>query len=38
METRKIQINITSNYNFAIYQNLQFNETLKRKEFLKTPG
>ena len=38
METRKIQINITSNYNFSIYQNLQFNETLERKEFLKTPG
>ena len=38
METRKIQINITGNYNITIYRNLQFNETLERKEFLKTPG
>ena len=38
METRKIQINITSNYTIKIYRNLQFNKILERKQFLKTPG
>ena len=38
METRKIQINITSNYTSKMYRNLQSNKILERKEFLKTPG